>query len=263
MARVNWQDIGELTKVDQSGINKAIVIPAKEALRQTRLALGGNLTIRDNMYAADVTFSLTSGVEYTFQNPLKTTPVGFTPIKCVDANGVALNIGNVALNTTRTDGLMGITVGFSSSLTGYVGETVSSYLSPSSALTVSNSVTANLTSITATQGEWNVNTMTVLGFGSSVTMTQLAAGMSLTSATMSLNGDLFASSALQPTSSADSIVTIPPRKFSFTATTAVFSVVRVVFSNGVPRAFGRIEACRASLTNNGQIANVTGILWGG
>lgn len=117
MAKINWQDIGELTNVDASSIGKAIIVPAKEALRQLRFAVGGNLTIRDNMYAAIVTLgysgnstqTLTNGVEYTFQNPLKTKPVGFTPISAVDSNGTAVDMPNCKINTSRTDGLIGIT----------------------------------------------------------------------------------------------------------------------------------------------------------
>jgi len=120
MAKINWQDIGQLTAVDQNGINKAIIIPAKEALRQVRFALNGNLTLRDNQYAAVVTLgysgnstqTLTSGTEYTFQNPLKTTPIGFTPIKCIKSTGTSMAISDCKLNTSRTDGLIGISLGF-------------------------------------------------------------------------------------------------------------------------------------------------------
>lgn len=112
VAKINWQDIGELTAVDQNGINKAIVIPAKEALRQTRFALGGNLTLRDNQYAAVVTFSVTHGVEYTFQNPLKTTPIGFEPILTKTSSGAMGLQCNASLNLARTDGLLGLTVNY-------------------------------------------------------------------------------------------------------------------------------------------------------
>jgi len=117
MAKINWQDIGELQGADQNSINKAIVIPAKEALRQVRFALTGNLTIRDNAYAAIVTLgysgnstqTLTNGTEYTFQNPLKTKPIGFTPIIAVNENGLALSVPSCIFNTSRTDGLIGVT----------------------------------------------------------------------------------------------------------------------------------------------------------
>jgi hypothetical protein len=121
VAKVTYQDLGELAEVSAQGIGKAIIIPAKDALRQLRFALTGNLTIRDNMYAAIITLgysgnssqTLTHGVEYTFQNPLKTTPIGFTPIKSFQPSGsTALPVQSAAFNTTRTDGLMGVTVQF-------------------------------------------------------------------------------------------------------------------------------------------------------
>ncbi len=117
MAKLSYQDLGELTTADVSNIGKAIVLPAKDALRQLRFALTGNLTIRDNAYAAIVTLgytgnstqTLTSGTEYTFQNPLKTKPIGFTPIQCMNANGGAIAAPPCKLNTSRTDGLIGVT----------------------------------------------------------------------------------------------------------------------------------------------------------
>lgn len=121
MAKIGWQDIGELQNTDPDSIKRAIIIPAKEALRLTRFALSGNLTIADNAYAAIVTLgqlgnntsqTLVHGTEYLLQNPLPTKPVGFTPIYAFDSNRTAIEIPNCMLNLARTDGLLGLTVNF-------------------------------------------------------------------------------------------------------------------------------------------------------
>lgn len=121
--KLNFQDIGGVGsggQVSATVINGAIIVPAKEAFRQIRQVLTGNLTIRDNQYAAIVTLgyqgnstqTCTSGTEYTFQNPLKTKPIGFTPLVAVNASGTAMAISSYQLNRSRTDGLVGITIRF-------------------------------------------------------------------------------------------------------------------------------------------------------
>lgn len=133
MAKINWQDIGLLAGNDAESIQKAIIIPAKEALRQTRFALTGNLTISDNLYSTVVTFgllgnntsqTLVHNVEYIFQNPLRTTPIGFTPINSFDSNRVAIAIPVCTYNTARTDGLLGLTVAFVGAAPGYSANVV-------------------------------------------------------------------------------------------------------------------------------------------
>lgn len=116
--KIGYPDIGNLENDDVEAIRQAIIVPAKQALGVLRNAVGGNLTIRDNQYAAIVTLgyqgnstqTCTSGTEYTLQNPLKTKPIGFTPISAVNANGAAIPTGAARLNNSRTDGLTGITV---------------------------------------------------------------------------------------------------------------------------------------------------------
>ena len=116
--RLNLQDLGQLADGSSDEINRAIIIPAKDAFRQLRQAITGNLTLRDNQYAAVMTLgyagnstqTLFSGTEYTFQNPLKTGPIGFTPLVATNTVGVPIQLsGPPMLNTTRTDGLLGIT----------------------------------------------------------------------------------------------------------------------------------------------------------
>lgn len=176
MAKINWQDIGLLAANDVESIQKAIVIPAKEALRQTRFALTGNLTIADNAYAAIITLgqlgsntsqTLIHNTEYLFQNPLKTTPVGFTPIIAFDSNRVAVPTPQCTLNNSRTDGLTGITARFASppgvvDLLRSTAQSISSTASTPIQWT-SDELSVALTGTTATSGAFSYDYTTTSG----------------------------------------------------------------------------------------------------
>lgn len=272
MAKINWQDIGELTAIDATSIGKAIIIPAKEALRQVRFALGGNLTIRDNAYAAIITLgyqgnstqTLTTGTEYTFQNPLKTEPIGFTPIMGIDANGSAIATPICSLNLGRTDGLMGITPSFSDST---IGSQVRTFTNLSSSVAITNNTTANIASITVPAGVHDLSTITYLNGsgGSGLTGTAFVTGISLTSAVMtptSTAGDSRADIPTMPTATSAVTLSIPQFRISVLSSTAYFLVINSLFTVGNATAWGRISSVKvAPPTNYSGI--VTGILWGG
>ncbi len=268
MANINWQDIGELTAVNVSSINKAIVIPAKEALRQAKFAIGGNLTVNDNMYAAIITLgnssqTLQNGVEYTFKNPLKTTPIGFTPIKSVDANNSSIAIPQCELNISRTDGLIGITP-FIFSTTGYVGEFFESFINRSATTALVNGTAKTITSINLSPGVWNVYGVSV--FSGALTGTVIQAGISLTTNTMPGVNEIGRSrmdDPQMPTAQADKTLSVINNNFSITIATTIFLVSLVNFTVGTAGGHGRISAVRTSMLNNGQTGIVTGILWGG
>lgn len=129
---------------------------------------------------------------------------------------------------------------------GNVGELViSTVANPGSGIT--NSVSANVTSISLTAGDWDVSG--VLGFSGAGTTTVTGAqgGPSLVSATMDTttgrqvggyyNGaTVFANVAIQ--------VALPVTRFSFSSTTTVFLVANLSFGVSTASAFGTIRARR-------------------
>lgn len=271
MAKLSYQDIGDWQVADVANIGKTIVLPTKEALRQLRFALTGNLTIRDNAYAAIVTLgyqgnstqTLTSGVEYNFQNPLKTKPIGFTPINAVDANGISLNIDGFDFNTARTDGLLGVTPWMFSS-TGYVGEKISSSIGTAAAISFPFSgTTIVVTSITINQGTYEVSYG--CGAGNAVTGTRFQAGInsSITIPSSTLEDNTWGDTPTMPTASSNISLALSGITQSPNISTSLNLVARMLFSAGTPIAWGRISAVRSSLFNNGITGLMTGILWGG
>lgn len=263
--KIAYQDLGNLSANDVGAINQAIVIPAKDALRQLRTLVTGNLTIRDNAYAAIVTLgyqgnstqTCTSGVEYTFQNPLKTTPIGFTPIKAVDANGASIGIAGFEFNTSRTDGLLGITPLMHSS-TGYIGETIRGFRAVADSITPASTVTANVTSIDLPPGSWDISF--VARAANATTGTLFDAAVSTTSATIpAADGDSRLTFAGAWTSL---IVSLADYHQEVAATTTYYLVMRTTHA-AAPALSGRLSAVRTSLVGNGISGLVTGILWGG
>jgi hypothetical protein len=278
VAKVAYQDIGELGEVSAAGIGKAIIVPAKEALRQVRFALGGNLTIRDNSYAAIVTLgytgnstqTLTHATEYTFQNPLKTTPIGFTPIKATDASGTAIAIPQCTFNTGRTDGLMGITPLFdnSTSSTGYAGEQVSSFVPSASAVNMPGTPgVVDITTIELTTGKWLVDFVVFINLGTATSPTVTRAWINTASGTdpgTTANGNTRLVTNLVPSANGGAILAMPGIPVTVTAAEQDYYLTSgMTYSVGTPTTYGRITATRVVPYLTGYSGIVTGILWGG
>lgn len=274
MAVIDWQDIGELTANDPDNIKRAIVVPTKEALRQTRFALTGNLTIKDNAYAAIVTLgqlgnnasqTLVHGTEYVFQNPLKTTPVGFTPIKAFDSNRVAIQIPDCKFNTSRTDGLMGVTPNFASTNggSGSQGEQLETVIGFASRVTLAASTgRTNIVSLTPTAGQWDLTALCTMGTGA-VTGTRWDVSI----ATSSLGGgspsDSNAETSIFSTANVGQFVIVPQYRVTTDGSITYWMVVGATYSAGSPACFGRLSAVRAIPYLTGTTGNIVGILWGG
>lgn len=274
MAKINWQDIGNLVAADQNSINKAIIIPAKEALRQVRFALNGNLTIRDNAYAAIVTLGYTgnstqtarTGIEYTFQNPLKTLPIGFTPIAAMDANNVDIELPQCKFNTARTDGLIGITP-WMFSTTGFQGERVVGFVQSANAVDMpATPGVTDVTSITLSPGTWDIDFLASIQIGTATAPTITRAWSSTVSATdpgSTANADSRMVTNIVPTAVAGVVLTLPGWRQVLSVSTVYYLSTGMTYGVGTPTTSGRISAVRSSLVGNGQTGIITGILWGG
>lgn len=89
-----------------------------KVVQDLRTMLGGGLTFRDNINCAIVTVDCQHNTETRVANPLQTKPIAFVPISSMaittiggQSNGSARPIdGMPILNTSRTDGFLGVTV---------------------------------------------------------------------------------------------------------------------------------------------------------
>lgn len=267
--KVRFQDIGALAGSSPAEIVKSIVVPVRDALAQLRQAVSGNLTITDNQYAAIITLgagaqSLTSGTEFVFQNPLKTPPVGFTPILAVNSSGTAMRVVSSQLNTSRTDGLLGVTVEITDGVTGYAGEMVEANVLQGSAVSLTSTVTRTITSVELGAGKWNVSgVVSFYGNGGAVagTVAQGHIATAQDSVAGSVLGDSWIQTPWYPIATADENIAIPGHKRDLSVTTRIYLNATMAFSSGSCSAYGRISAERRTTGPNAGI--VTGILWGG
>ena len=135
---------------------------------------------------------------------------------------------------------------------GQIGEFVAATVASGAAVALTTSVAANVTSISLTAGDWDVNAQVDHLIAASTSITQLNASISLTSATLSgqaggagLGTDATATatfSAMVPTANiTQGIMMI---RLSIAATTTVFLVAQDTFSLSTVSAFGTIRARR-------------------
>jgi hypothetical protein len=126
---------------------------------------------------------------------------------------------------------------------GDVGEYVESVIVFGSAVSLVDSVSANLTSISLTAGDWDVEG-NVIFFSAAGTVTQSEAGISIVSATQP-GSALRAYSGVQHIVASYSDSILPPKtRISIAGTTTVFLVATCTFSAGTIQVFGSMSARR-------------------
>jgi hypothetical protein len=127
---------------------------------------------------------------------------------------------------------------------GQIGELISSTVnSPGSSVT--NNTAANITSISLTAGDWDVDGQCVTIPAATTTVGQLLCSLSTTTATDNTTPGFFSefsgfSQAVNQTLSQQ----VMPTRFSFASTTTVFLVVHNTFGTSTETAYGVIRARR-------------------
>lgn len=162
------------------------------------------------------------------------------------ANGCVLSlVSGSPVCTSLAIPAPGVTTN-SSAAAGIVGEYVTASIISGSAVSLTTATPANVTSISLTAGDWDVNGV-VNFLGSTISTTAVAGGLSSTTATLptlpstgrtdvSLFGTALANSAAATqTGSA---------RFSLAGTTTVYLVGQCTFTGGTCTAYGMIRARR-------------------
>ena len=135
---------------------------------------------------------------------------------------------------------------------GQIGEFVTATVAAGAAVALTTSVAANVTSISLTAGDWDINAQVDHLISATASITQLNASMSLTTAALSpqaggagLGTDATATAsfaAMVPTANiTQGIVMV---RLSIAGTTTVFLVAQDIFTLGTISAFGTIRARR-------------------
>ncbi len=128
---------------------------------------------------------------------------------------------------------------------GYVGEYTSSAVAAGSAVALTTNVTANVTSISLTAGDWDVTGIVQYTPGATTSVTQLTQGSSSTSATLGAQGSFskFVTAASVLTA-VDPAWNLPATRFSLAATTTIYLVSAATFTVSTLSAYGIIRARR-------------------
>jgi len=161
-----------------------------------------------------------------------------------DLTGPISPLGGGALTGVQTN---------SSAPAGAVGELITATVASGSAVALTTTVGANVTSISLTAGDWDITSNMDFTFGATTSVTSMQGGISLTSATLAsqaggsgLGTDpsaAFATAAQVPTALPSSL-DIGPVRLSIAATTTVFMVAQCSFTVSTLAAFGTIRARR-------------------
>lgn len=145
--------------------------------------------------------------------------------------------------TGNSTGIVGNTTGGVPG-SGIVGYVLSSLVPTGSAVTLTSTVTANVTTLTLTPGTWNLSGSVNVNEGVA-TVTATVAGISTAGAVMPTDGSEVYSGALVTGVTAIDGITIPIKQVTVTANTTASLVVKQTFSVGTETAFGQLKAERA------------------
>lgn len=155
---------------------------------------------------------------------------------CLDASGNTKQIAaqSIVYGTTTND----------SASAGVVGEFVSSTVLTASAVSLTSTTPANVTSISLTRGDWDVYFVPIFTPDASTSVTYMASGINTTTDTLPA-GDLCG----QWASAANVIgneISLPavPQRISIASTTTVYGVARGDFTVSTLKAYGRLFARR-------------------
>jgi len=161
-------------------------------------------------------------------------------------NGISFAQGSSTVINTTTQTASGTLQGSKNTAptAGMLGEQIRSFVVVGSAITLTNSIQANVTSISLTAGIWDVSAIIVISNGS-ITGTQYGGSISTTSATGGTEGDnAVYVPGPSPTAVSDLCLSIPSYRLTLTSTTTVYLVAFAAFTVGTAKASGRISGTR-------------------
>lgn len=143
---------------------------------------------------------------------------------------------------TATGGVLG-TATNNNATAGNVGEYVSSLIAVGSAASMTTATALNITSISLTAGDWDVEGNVNFTEGTA-TVSARSAGITSTSATVPTDGSEAYCGVQSTVTSETNTITLPRKRFSLSGTTTVYLVGSATFSAGTCSGFGSITARR-------------------
>jgi len=152
---------------------------------------------------------------------------------------------SIVFNPT-TSGIIGTTTNDSASA-GKVGEVISSYITVSNQVSLTNGIASNITSISLTAGDWDVSGSIWIAAASGTTMSAILGGISQTSGNVSGSvgeGQSSIELRLTFTASTTQIIPVNSARILLSGTTTVYLVALALFGVSTCTAYGSIYARR-------------------
>lgn len=182
-----------------------------------------------------------------FKNALNTITSFFTNANTVartytfqDKDGTIADIVDVATKLNHAGRVAG-----ADAAAGDVGEYVEAVVATGSAVSLTSTVVSNVTSISLTAGDWDIEGIVDVNFGG-VTATDMVAGISPTTGALGAQ-DTYAKSTLALTGHTDTYGYITPKvRVKPTVTTTYYLVSSSTFTVGTAAVFGTIRARRSA-----------------
>lgn len=205
------------------------------AARTWTLPSAGGTNVPASLVVMDVAFAITSTNTLTLAPQSGETINGSSSSLVIAAAG-----GRVILTPTSGSNWIAITEG-----PGATGSIVSSAIASASAVSLTSTTAANITSVSLTAGDWDCRGAVTRKLAASTSVTLLKTSISQTSATSgSLDtGTMKQWSTAANVMAADTTDVIGPIQQQLTATTTVYLVAQDTFSVSTNSGYGQL-ACR-------------------
>ena len=155
-----------------------------------------------------------------------------------DADGKLSRTGGISVQGTNTN---------DSAAAGYVGEYQESEVLSGSAVSLTTTTAANVTSLSLTAGDWDVCGDVVFSPGGATTVTLLVVGINTVSGTMPVSPGKGSTHSLQIpfTTGQAQVMPTGTRRISISSTTTVYLLARADFGASTLSAYGILTARRA------------------
>ncbi len=166
------------------------------------------------------------------------TDVQPSPLVIADTTGALSRVGNGGIPVQGTNAN-------DNAPSGFVGEVIESVIVAGSAVTLTASTPANMTSVNLTAGDWDVTFQPSYALDSTTQITTIVASISATSATSDATpGRLLLDRRANYTPLGDLVLQPLRARFSLSSTAPIYAVAQLAFTTSFAKAYGVLRARR-------------------
>lgn len=224
-----------------TGLN---VVPA---IGQTLIGTGAGyilatLTAGQGVAVINAAGSITIQLNNTAVTPNPYGSASAVPVITINQQGQITNAVNTPI-VIPSSAVTGTTTNDTAAV-GFIGEYVTAVIIKANAIALTTLVTANVTSISLTAGEWDVTGVIDFTPAATTTTVYMQGGISLTSAATGGQDTSFTNPFSIATTAVDSALPCPIVQLKLSATTTVFLIATASFAVSTLKAYGTIRARR-------------------